>query len=263
MLVWPGRRYPLGATYDGVGTNFAVYSAVAEAVELCLFDAAGDEQRIDLTEVDAYVWHVFLTGVQPGQRYGFRVYGPWDPAKGLRCNPHKLLLDPYAKAIDGDVRLAPGALRARPARPGHHVDHRLGALPAEGGRGEPLLRLGQRPHAAHALPRHGDLRGARQGADRPAARGSGGAARHVRGAGPPGVDRAPEPARGDRRRVDAGAAVRARPAPHRPGPAQLLGLQHDRLSSRPTTATPRWAGTASRCRSSAGWCGRCTPPASR
>ncbi|GIF78069.1 glycogen debranching protein GlgX [Asanoa siamensis] len=107
MLVWPGRRYPLGATYDGVGTNFAVYSAVAEAVELCLFDAAGDEQRIDLTEVDAYVWHVFLTGVQPGQRYGFRVYGPWDPARGLRCNPHKLLLDPYAKAIDGDVHWHP------------------------------------------------------------------------------------------------------------------------------------------------------------
>ncbi|MEV0715002.1 glycogen debranching protein GlgX [Asanoa sp. NPDC050611] len=107
MLVWPGRRYPLGATYDGVGTNFAVYSAVAEAVELCLFDAHGDEQRIDLTEVDAYVWHVFLTGVQPGQRYGFRVYGPWDPAAGLRCNPHKLLLDPYAKAIDGDVHWHP------------------------------------------------------------------------------------------------------------------------------------------------------------
>jgi len=107
MLVWPGSRYPLGATYDGVGTNFALYSAVAEAVELCLFDAEGREQRIDLNEVDAYVWHVFLTGVQPGQRYGFRVYGPWDPAAGHRCNPHKLLLDPYAKAIDGDVSWHP------------------------------------------------------------------------------------------------------------------------------------------------------------
>jgi isoamylase len=104
MLVWPGRRYPLGATYDGVGTNFALYSEVAEAVDLCLFDANGTEQRIELREVDAFVWHVFLTGVEPGQRYGFRVHGPYDPGRGLRCNPHKLLLDPYAKAVDSDVR---------------------------------------------------------------------------------------------------------------------------------------------------------------
>src|ERR1700742_135886 len=104
MLVWPGRRYPLGATYDGVGTNFAIYSEVAEAVELCLFDADGTEQRIELPEVDAFVWHVFLTGVEPGQRYGFRVHGPYDPGRGLRNNPNKLLLDPYAKAVDGDVR---------------------------------------------------------------------------------------------------------------------------------------------------------------
>jgi isoamylase len=107
MLVWPGRRYPLGATYDGVGTNFAIYSEVAEAVELCLFDADGTEQRIELPEVDAFVWHVFLTGVEPGQRYGFRVHGPYDPGRGLRCNPNKLLLDPYAKAVDGDVRWDP------------------------------------------------------------------------------------------------------------------------------------------------------------
>jgi glycogen operon protein len=107
MLVWPGRRYPLGATYDGVGTNFALYSEVAEAVELCLFDADGTEQRIELPEVDAFVWHVFLTGVEPGQRYGFRVHGPYDPGRGLRCNPNKLLLDPYAKAVDGDVRWDP------------------------------------------------------------------------------------------------------------------------------------------------------------
>jgi len=107
MLVWPGRRYPLGATYDGVGTNFALYSEVAEAVELCLFDADGTEQRIELPEVDAFVWHVFLTGVEPGQRYGFRVHGSYDPGRGLRCNPNKLLLDPYAKAVDGDVRWDP------------------------------------------------------------------------------------------------------------------------------------------------------------
>ncbi|WP_213450749.1 glycogen debranching protein GlgX [Rhizomonospora bruguierae] len=103
MLVWPGRRYPLGATYDGTGTNFALYSEVAEKVELCLFDRAGRERRVRLHEVDAFVWHSYLPGVEPGQRYGYRVHGPYDPAQGLRCNPNKLLLDPYAKAVDSDV----------------------------------------------------------------------------------------------------------------------------------------------------------------
>ncbi len=101
--VWPGTAYPLGATYDGTGTNFAIFSEVAEKVELCLFDEAGNEERIRLPEMDAYVWHAFIPGIQPGQRYGFRVHGPYDPAQGLRCNPNKLLLDPYAKAIDGQI----------------------------------------------------------------------------------------------------------------------------------------------------------------
>ncbi|HET6563202.1 MAG TPA: glycogen debranching protein GlgX [Marmoricola sp.] len=103
MHVWPGAPYPLGATYDGSGTNFALFSEVAERVELCLFDEEGTETRIDLTEVDAYVWHCYLPQVQPGQRYGYRVHGPWDPSQGLRCNPKKLLLDPYAKATYGDI----------------------------------------------------------------------------------------------------------------------------------------------------------------
>jgi glycogen operon protein len=101
--VWPGSAYPLGATYDGTGTNFAIYSEVAEKIELCLFDERGNEERVRLPEMDAYVWHAFLPGIQPGQRYGFRVHGPHDPAQGHRCNPNKLLLDPYAKAIDGQV----------------------------------------------------------------------------------------------------------------------------------------------------------------
>ncbi|MPQ96803.1 glycogen debranching protein GlgX [Modestobacter sp. I12A-02628] len=105
--VWPGTAYPLGATYDGTGTNFALFSEVAEKVELCLFDEAGTETRIRLPEMDAYVWHAFLPGIQPGQRYGFRVHGPYDPLQGQRCNPNKLLLDPYAKAIDGQVDWAP------------------------------------------------------------------------------------------------------------------------------------------------------------
>ena len=101
MQIWTGKSYPLGATFDGSGTNFALFSEAAERVELCLFDEDGSERRIDVTEVDAYVWHVYLPAVQPGQRYGYRVHGPFDPAAGLRCDPSKLLLDPYAKAIAG------------------------------------------------------------------------------------------------------------------------------------------------------------------
>jgi glycogen operon protein len=105
---WPGRPYPLGATYDGIGTNFALFSEVAERVELCLLDESGSaEERLDMTEVDGYVWHCFLPGIGPGQRYGYRVHGPHDPENGLRCNPGKLLLDPYATAIDGEVRWDP------------------------------------------------------------------------------------------------------------------------------------------------------------
>ena len=116
MEVWPGNAYPLGATYDGGGTNFALFSEVAERVELCLFDDDPDgkdgaltETRVELTEVDAHVWHCYLPSAQPGQRYGYRVHGPWAPEHGQRCNPSKLLLDPYAKAtwreIDWDPSL--------------------------------------------------------------------------------------------------------------------------------------------------------------
>jgi isoamylase len=101
--VWPGDSYPLGATYDGAGTNFGLFSEVAQRVELCLFDEDGTESRVDLREVDGFVWHGYLPGVSPGQRYGYRVHGPYNPAAGQRCNPAKLLLDPYAKAIDGHV----------------------------------------------------------------------------------------------------------------------------------------------------------------
>ena len=101
MQVWPGEAYPLGATFDGSGTNFAIFSEVAEKVELCLFDDADTETRVELREVDAFVWHCYLPNVGPGQRYGFRVHGPYEPEKGHRCNPSKLLLDPYAKAIEG------------------------------------------------------------------------------------------------------------------------------------------------------------------
>jgi isoamylase len=103
MQVWPGSAYPLGATYDGSGTNFALFSEVADRVVLCLFDPDGTESRIDLPEMDGFVWHAFVPGIEPGQRYGYRVHGPYEPEHGLRCNPAKLLLDPYAKAVEGSV----------------------------------------------------------------------------------------------------------------------------------------------------------------
>src|ERR1700761_6935063 len=105
--MWPGQPYPLGATYDGVGTNFALFSELADRVELCLFGKNGDDLRLDMTEVDGYVWHSFLPGIGPGQRYGYRVHGPHSPDTGLRGNPTKLLIDPYARALDGEVKWDP------------------------------------------------------------------------------------------------------------------------------------------------------------
>jgi glycogen operon protein len=117
MHLWPGTAYPLGATWDGSGTNFALFSEVAERVELCLYegeaeppgappaaDTRAGETRIELTEVDGFVWHCYLPGIGPGQRYGYRVHGPYDPGRGHRCNPAKLLLDPYGKAVEGGLR---------------------------------------------------------------------------------------------------------------------------------------------------------------
>ncbi|MYS87952.1 glycogen debranching protein GlgX [Embleya scabrispora] len=103
MQAWNGRSYPLGATFDGSGTNFAVFSEVAERVEVALIGDDGTERRVPLPEVDGFVWHGYLPGVGPGTRYGYRVHGPHDPDRGHRCNPAKILIDPYAKAIDGDT----------------------------------------------------------------------------------------------------------------------------------------------------------------
>jgi isoamylase len=105
MRQWPGNAYPLGATWDGSGTNFALFSEIAARVELCLFGTGGAaETRVEITEVDGLVWHCYLPGIGPGQEYGYRVHGPYEPRRGHRCNPAKLLLDPYGKAVRGSVR---------------------------------------------------------------------------------------------------------------------------------------------------------------
>jgi len=110
--VWPGRPSPLGATWDGEGVNFALFSRHASAVELCLFDRAGDaaaSQRVRMPERTDFVWHAYLPDVRPGQLYGYRVHGPYAPADGHRFNPRKLLVDPYARAVSGPIRLSPEA----------------------------------------------------------------------------------------------------------------------------------------------------------
>ena len=188
--------YPLGATYDGAGTNFSLFSEVADQVELCLIAKDGTETRIDLDEVDGYVWHAYLPTITPGQRYGFRVHGPWDPAAGHRCDPSKLLLDPYGKSFHGDFDFTQALfsydLEADDLDHRRHpADGRL-AGPHHDQRGDqPVLRLGQRPRAAHAVPRDDHLRGARQGHDADASRHPRGTARHLRRAGPPGDHRPP------------------------------------------------------------------------
>ncbi|HEX4822356.1 MAG TPA: glycogen debranching protein GlgX [Acidimicrobiales bacterium] len=102
--IWPGDPNPLGCTYDGIGANFALFTEVAESVDLCLFDDDGNETCVELAEATGSIWHGYLPDVTPGQRYGFRVHGPNDPNAGHRCNPRKLLLDPYARAIEGAVK---------------------------------------------------------------------------------------------------------------------------------------------------------------
>jgi isoamylase len=117
MQLWPGTAYPLGATWDGSGTNFALFSEAGERVELCLFDDEGAETRVELAEVDGFVWHCYVPGIGPGQRYGYRVHGPFDPRQGHRCNAAKLLLDPYGKAVEGGLAWNPALFSGQPGDP--------------------------------------------------------------------------------------------------------------------------------------------------
>ena len=235
MDVWPGHPYPLGATYDGSGTNFAVFSEGATKVELCLLDDARRErQRIQMPEVDGFVWHCYLPGVQPGQRYGFRVHGPYEPAKGLRYNPSKLLLDPYAKAIEG---MADGDESLYSYRFGKDENK--------------IQRLDSRLHTMHSVVVNpyfdwGNDRAPRleyhetvvyeahvRGHDAAAPRHPRVHPRHVRRHGAPRDDRPPARPGGDRGRADARAPVRPGRAPAGEGHAQLLGLQHHRVLRAP------------------------------
>ena len=197
MESWPGSAYPLGATFDGSGTNFALFSEVAERVELCLFDvdAQGEavETRVEVSEVDAYVWHGYLPAVQPGQRYGYRVHGPWDPTQGLRCNPAKLLLDPYAKATTGEIDWDQALFGYDFGDPDSRNDDDSGPHMTYGVVINPFFDWEGDRRPADPLQPDRHLRGARQGAHPPAPRRARGDAGDVRRARPPGGHRAPRP----------------------------------------------------------------------
>src|SRR5262245_8355596 len=117
VRIWPGRPYPLGATWDGEGTNFALFSENATAVDLCLLDDAGCEERVRLRDQGQFVWHGYLPDVRPGQLYAYRVHGPYAPGEGHRFDPAKLLVDPYARALAGPFRWDDALLGYDPAHP--------------------------------------------------------------------------------------------------------------------------------------------------
>ena len=174
--VWPGTPYPLGATYDGAGTNFSLFSEVAEKVELCLIAKDGTEDRINLDEVDGYVWHAYLPTVTPGQRYGFRVLRAVGSGGRAPLRPEQAAAGPVREVLSRRLRVHAGAVLLRPGgrqrkrRSGSVLEfsptgRRLTRPHHDQRRHQPVLRLGIRPRAAHPVPRDGDLRGARQGHD--------------------------------------------------------------------------------------------------
>ena len=247
--VWPGSAYPLGATYDGTGTNFAIFSEVAEKVELCLFDEAR-QRGAHPTPRDGRLRLARLPPrLHPGQRYGFRVHGPYDPAQGLRCNPNKLLLDPYAKAIDGQIDWDQ-AVFGYDFETKRAQRRRLRGAHAEVRRRQPVLRLGRRPPAEDALQQDGHLRGPRQGPDDDPPADPRGAARHLRRHRAPGDDRAPHRPRRHRDRAACRCTSSCRTTPCSRRACATTGATTRSASSRRTTSTRSDTARASRCRSS-------------
>ncbi len=244
--VLPGRPFPLGATVTPGGTNFAIASGSDQGMLLCLFDVDGHETQLPLRERDADVWHGFVPGVFADQAYGYRAMGPYDPANGWRCNPRKLLLDPYAKATFGSVRFGPelfGYSVDQPDRPSNldsagHVPRSLVVDPHYDWNERP------RPHHRYAdtifyevhvkgfTMRHPDippeLRGTYAGLAHPAA------VKHLVDLGVTAVELLPI-----HQHVPGGVSRRARPD-------QLLGLQHDRLPRAPRRVLRRRQGRPAR-----------------
>ena len=230
--VWPGDPYPLGAVWDGVGTNISVFSSAAEKVELCLFDADDVETRLVLPEIDGYCWHGYIPGMRPGTRYGFRVNGPYDPHSGVcaatRTSCCSTRTPKQSTARSSGTR--PSTPTTWPAGTTPSATTRT-RRPTCRRRSSPtaMFDWGRRPAAPHPVARDDRLRDPRQGPDRHPPGHSARAAGHLCRPGPPGHDRLLDQARGHRGRADAGPPVHPRPAAGRSRLAQLLGLQLHRL----------------------------------
>ena len=264
MELWPGSPFPLGASYDGVGTNFAVFSEAAEKVELCLFDPSGAETRFPLTEMAAWVWHGYAPNIGPGQRYGFRVHGRNEPADGVRCNPAKLLLDPYATAIDGEVEWDEALFGYRFDDPeGSTNDDDSAPFMPKSVVTSPFFDWEHdRPPRIpldDSVIYEVHVKGFTQTHPGIPER----AARHLRRPRASRGDRLPGRAGRDRGRAAAGPPVRARLASRRPRAAQLLGLQLDRLLRPAQRLLVLRARGPAGAASSSRWSRRCTPRASR
>ena len=258
-----GSPQPLGANWTGRGTNFAVLSANASRVELCLFDATGRDEvaRLDLPSRTGDLWHGFLPARfgGPGLQYGYRVHGPYEPARGHRFNPAKLLVDPCAQALRGRIPMASSAagVGARARRPA--VDRGQRPVCAAGRGGGRQLRLGESSLAERAVARHDHLRSARQGLHAAPSRGAAAPAWQVPRARAAGGHRAFQATGRHDDRTDAGAGLRQRAVPGRARARQLLGLQLARVvRARPALRRRRCRRSNSR-----RWCARCTRPGSK
>ena len=234
MRISAGAPHPLGATWDGRGTNFALFSANAEKVELCLFDSQGrrEIERIALPERTEDVWHGYLNDVVPGQLYGYRVHGPYEPERGLRFNSHKLLHRSLCQAARRPARLErrPFRLsRRQRARRSLVRPARQRARHAEERGGRRSLHLGRGTQALDPVGRHDHLRSPRQRPDAASRGCAAGLARHVSRLDGARRRRSSQAAWRHHDRAAADPRLRRRPAPDRARPEQLLGLQHDRL----------------------------------
>ena len=256
--ILPGKPYPQGATWDGTGVNFSLYSERAAGVDLCLFEEVdgSNSETIALRECTGHVWHGYLPGIKLGQLYGYRVHGPYDPEHGDRCNPAKLLIDPYARALAGHLNWDAPVFGYKLGDPTADLSRDAGddawGMPKgvvttshfdwENDR-PPLTPLDDSIiYEMHVKGFTALIRRYPRGPPR-----------HLRRSGASGGHRLSEEARDHRGGADAGARVRARQGPGRPRPAQLLGLQHAQLSSPRMRATARPAIAASRSANSRPW----------
>jgi len=264
--IWPGSPFPLGATYDGGGTNFAIFSEVAHRIELCLISEdgtdAGTETRLELPERDGLIWHGYLPRIGPGQRYGYRVHGPYEPGHGPRCNPAKLLLDPYAKAIDGNIEWDEAMFGYHFGDPDSFNDADSGAFTMKSVVVNPFFDWAHdRPpripyhqtviYEAHVkgmtmshpdVPE--DVRGSYAGIAHPVM------LAHLKRLGVTAIERM---------RCTSSSTT----PPWSTRACRTTGATTRSGSSPRTTVTPASAPAASRCRSSRRWSARCTAPASR